>query len=199
MLTSNLNELEAERIVKSYGINKDYYLFVGRLVPEKGIDRLLKIAYRYKHKDGGKEAIVIIGNGPLKKYVERACKIVRDLHYIGYVPREHLKAFYAKAKALLLTSRAEGMPTVILEALAYGTPVIATKFRGIERVSELVGDKALIIAEDSDSIAQLLANSLLLRKLSEDVRRKVIEEFSWENISRKVIQMYKKALKWDLL
>ena len=190
VLTPNISEAEAKKIVESYGIDRDYYLFVGRLVPEKGIDRLLKIAYEYEYKYGGKDTIVIVGRGPLEKYVKRACKVLKNLRYVGFIPRNHLKAFYTKAKALLITSRAEGMPTVMLEALAHGTPVITTKFKGIEEISKLIGNKALIIVENPGRIGQLLTNSLSLRKLPEEVRRKVIEEFSWDTIARKVIQVY---------
>lgn len=195
VLTQSLNENEVEEILKNYGIDRDYYLFVGRLVPEKGIDRLIKLAYKYEHEYKGKDLIVIVGRGPLEKYIQRACRLLKSLRYVGYIPRDHLKAFYVKAKALLITSRAEGMPTVMLEALAHGTPVITIKFDGIEEISKLADSKALIVTENLDQTTQSLINQTLQSKISEEVIRRITEEYNWNTIARKVMNIYREVLK----
>ncbi|MEB3755324.1 MAG: glycosyltransferase family 4 protein [Desulfurococcales archaeon] len=194
IITSRLNESSASDIIKSYGINKEYFLFVGRLVPEKGINKLLKIAYEYKYRYKGKDAIIVIGKGSLEGLVKKASMLIKDLYYLGFVPRDHLKAFYLKAKALLITSTVEGMPTVILEAIAHGTPVIAIKFRGIEEIQKHLGCNALIITENPNQITRVMMNLLEQEKMLDEIMKKIVNEYNWGNIATIIIKEYRKLI-----
>ena len=109
------------------------FVAAGRLVPQKGFDRLIA---RWPQTDAG-DHLVILGEGPDRQSLKR------QLTNAGLDGRVQLRGFdsnpwawYALADAVLLPSRFEGMPNVALEALACGTPVIATPESG--GIAELV-------------------------------------------------------------
>ena len=117
------------------------FVAAGRLVPQKGFDRLIA---RWPQTDVG-DHLVILGDGPDRLPLER------QLSDLGLDGRVQLRGFdpnpwawYAIANAVLLPSRFEGMPNVALEALACGTPVIATpESGGIAELVPRVADGAL--------------------------------------------------------
>lgn len=109
-----------------------YVCFVGSLVERKGIEYLIEASKSIKSNS---VRILISGDGELKKRVERAAAEDSRLIFLGYRPNA---VEYTKASDLLvLPSIYEGLPNVILEAMAVGTPVLATNVYG---VPELIQD-----------------------------------------------------------
>jgi glycosyltransferase involved in cell wall biosynthesis len=110
----------------------------GRLVPQKGFDRLLAC---WPHMQPG-DHLVLLGDGPERAALLRqahALGVAGRVHFVGFV--DNPWAWYARADAVLLASRFEGMPNVALEALACGAPVIATPESG--GIGELADAAAL--------------------------------------------------------
>lgn len=111
-------------------------LFVGNLVPVKGVDRLLKafkvVQGSCLHGNGKLEAcptLHIIGSGPEEKRLRKLAHdlgIADSVQFLGRKSQEEVAAAMREAHCLCLPSRSEGMPNVVLEALACGTPVVAT-------------------------------------------------------------------------
>lgn len=99
----------------------DFFLYVGRLSPEKGIDALLdSLNYTTARID-------IIGDGPLRPAVEAAAAKHPHLRYRGGMPRDQMADYLRRCRAMILPSIwYEGLPTTILEAFATGTPVICS-------------------------------------------------------------------------
>ncbi|RLF22180.1 MAG: hypothetical protein DRN15_09750 [Thermoprotei archaeon] len=124
---------EVEKVKAKYGIKRDYFLFVGRLVKEKGINVLLRAALLLEEKGFDKD-IVIVGTGPLKSLVEKYSKKCKIVKYLGYVPTEDLVSLYTGAMALIVPSYAEGLPLTILESIACGTPVIVSDLPDVKSV-----------------------------------------------------------------
>ena len=124
------------------------FLFVGRLAPEKGIGTLLKALRMLPEFN-----VAIAGDGPLREAVQRAC--TRPEHvWLGALSRAEVIERMASARALVFTSEwAEGCPTVILEALSCGVPVIASSVAGaVELLKE--GQTALFFPPgDADALA----------------------------------------------
>jgi glycosyltransferase involved in cell wall biosynthesis len=103
--------------------SRGLYVASGRLVRQKGFDRLLECWPAMSADD----QLVVLGEGPERVGLMRqaeALDIAECVHFPGFVPNPW--AWYARADAVLLASRFEGMPNVALEALACGAPVIAT-------------------------------------------------------------------------
>ena len=126
-LPSRLGELAQRKII----------LFVGNLVRVKGPDVFLTATGRLK--EHGVE-IVLIGNGPLRKRLEELARGTGNssrVHFLGERPQSEVALWMNVADVLAVTSRSEGLPNVLLEALAAGLPVVTTDVGGCrEAVAE---------------------------------------------------------------
>lgn len=113
-------------------------LFVGRLDDQKNLPRLAEVAKRVLPKHPHRH-LVLVGDGPLRnKWLEWTADLPSDrIHLVGW--QADVAGWMAAARLLLLTSDYEGMPNVILEAMAAGLPVVATP---VEGVGELLGPEA---------------------------------------------------------
>ncbi|MCS7004616.1 MAG: glycosyltransferase family 4 protein [Cytophagales bacterium] len=122
--------------VPDYGFSpakdrENFFLFVGRLSPEKGIDTLLDLA-----KNNRQIHIKIIGKGELSQKVRAFAEECGNVTYLGEQPKNKVIEYLKKCRALVFPSTwYEGLPTIILEAFSTGTPVIA---RNIDNLSSIV-------------------------------------------------------------
>lgn len=146
-------------------------LFVGRLVPEKGPHVLLEAADQLARSWAGggqhdrRVDVVMIGAGPLRESLEQRARMLHPsvgVRLLGGLPHEQLLPWYSWAQVFCLPSFAEGLPVVLMEALAHGLPVVTTPIAGIP---ELVVDQdtGVLVAPGR---ADLLAAAL--RKLADD-------------------------------
>ena len=130
----------------------DRVLAVGRLVPQKGMDVVIDaIAAR-----GGR--LTIAGDGPERGRLEaRARSLSADVRFEGPVPRERLERLYREASCVVLASRrGEGLPNVLLEAMAYARPVIATPIAGVRDLVQAGTNGMLVPPGDPDALAAAL-------------------------------------------
>ncbi|MEP7028049.1 MAG: glycosyltransferase [Candidatus Eisenbacteria bacterium] len=132
----------------------DDWLFVGRLIAHKGVDVLLEALARMPAS--GRRPLWILGDGPERATLEaRARALGVDARFEGFVERAKLPAYYARARAIVLPStEGEGLPNALLEAMAYGVPVVTTTLVGME---ELVGAGGRLVPPgDPDALAAAL-------------------------------------------
>lgn len=129
-------------------------LFVGDLVPEKGIREILRARSRL----GGRATWVFLGEGPLRREIARSEG--GETILAGSVPQEEVARWLRRAEALVLPSYREGTPASVLEALACGTPVVATRVGGIpEWVRD--GETGLLVEPgDAEGLARAIADLL---------------------------------------
>ncbi|SCL68014.1 Glycosyltransferase involved in cell wall bisynthesis [Micromonospora eburnea] len=108
----------------------DGFLYMARLTPEKGLDLLLK-AWR-RHPDGALGPLRIAGDGELRPLAEAAAAERADITFLGPLDRPGVRAALAESAVVLATSTwHDVLPTVIIEALASGRPVLGTALGGI--------------------------------------------------------------------
>lgn len=118
-------------------------LFVGNLVPIKGIDVFLKAMHILKSRGTSNCMLCLVGSGPLK---ENLCNLITDLslqdcvRMVGGVSNQNLRLWMNASDLFCLPSHNEGWPNVLMEALACGIPVVATNVGGIP---EIINDKKL--------------------------------------------------------
>jgi glycosyltransferase involved in cell wall biosynthesis len=120
---------------KRFGIadNDAAVLFVGRLEEIKRVDRIID-AFQRLNPSSRSYHLYLAGKGTLKQELEehvREKQLEKFVTFLGHVHHDELPGFYNMADTLVLPSEMEGVPMVILEALACGTPVVATKVGGI--------------------------------------------------------------------
>ncbi len=142
-----------ESLRRTLGLSDDIFcaIFVGSLVTPKGIEYLIQAT---KSLSRGKVCLLIAGDGELREAISALTAGDTKFSLLGHVPNA---AEYIKASDLLvLPSLHEGLPNVILEAMAVGTPVIATNIYGIPELIEDGVNGKLVPIKDSDSITNAI-------------------------------------------
>lgn len=168
---------------------ENFFLMVGRLSVEKGIDVVLKALTIRKFK------IVIIGDGPLRDVVENASKTNPDLSYVGFQDKEVIVDYLKHCTALLLPSVCyEGFPMALLEAFATGTPSIVS---GLGAMKEIVQNEENGLhfepgnAQDLvDKVYMLLDNHQIAEKLGKQARISYLNNYTPEKNYLKLIDIY---------
>ncbi len=177
-------------------IERKYITFIGRLSYIKGFDLFLKIIENI-HKNNQNIKFLVVGEGPLYRMLQDFKKRIPIKHY-HRVPHERMKEIYNQSKILLNTSRYEGMSTTILEAMACGVYIIASKVGGTPEIikNEQYGYLFEINKLDlaSDCCIKMYKNQNTLDKFSKVSRDYVKKQFSWEIITKKIIKIYDSLL-----
>ena len=173
----------------------DYVLFVGRLSKEKGVLTLLEAVKRLRIP------IRIVGDGPLKDKYEAYIKDKGMAHVIfdGYRSGVELRSLFQNSAFLVFPSECyENAPMTILEAFAYGKPVIGSRIGGIPEMIEPNKTGLLFTPGDADELHQcinaLWTKSSLVLDMGRAARRKVEEEFSPDAHYEKLMETYRNAM-----
>ncbi len=161
----------------------DRVVFVGSLLPVKGVDVLLKAAERLKSRRN--TTIILAGDGGLRSQVAAAEAASRgQLVLLGHVGRRAVADWLNAADVLVLPSRNEGCPNVVLEALCCGTPVVASR---VGAVPDLLTDESGILVEPEDPAALAAAlDDALGREWNRAALRKRVEDMSWPDNARRL-------------
>jgi glycosyltransferase involved in cell wall biosynthesis len=180
---------------EKYGIDNHYCLYVGRLTPRKGLDYLL-----HALKKTTDLRCVIVGDGPQREYLlslARNLGLQNRVVFAGFAPQENLKEFYAAADFFVLPSLAEGLPLVMLEALASGNPIVATNVAGIPEIVSDGYNGLIVPPKDSEALSKALQRLTydpeLLQEMSTHAYQTVNERFSWRSVAKEVLKAYAKA------
>jgi len=167
-------------------------LFIGNLIKTKGVFELLMAAKKLANEKVDFE-LSIIGKGPeannLTSYIV-ANDLTASVKLIGAVAHEHLDQWFAKSHALILPSYREGVPNVIMEALATGTPVVATKVVGIPEVIKHEENGILLDNYHPDAIYSGIKQLMAETWTSEDILNSVAR-YTWANTSKQFLEVYK--------
>lgn len=162
--------------------------FVGRLEEQKNLFNLIKAISGLDIK------LVIFGAGSLKRDLQDFSKQLKtDVEFKGNVSNKDLPIELNKSKLFILPSLYEGCPKVLLEAMACGLPVIGTDVYGINEIIKhkengyLCGTDAFLIRK---AIIEVLNNKGLQKKLSQNARKTIVQDFSLEKILEKEKNIY---------
>ncbi len=194
--------VSSKRIGDPVAIRKEFklkdekiLLFVGLLVPRKGVDILLKIMCKLTIRDF---KLFVIGDGPnRRRYEELAKELGLDDRVIFTGFRKDVFNFYSVSHLFVFPSRGEGLPGVIMESMVTGLPVVASK---IPCIPELVKDgKSGYLCPNDDiecfkqRIEKLLKDENLRKKFSEE-GFKIIQNFDWKKVIIKYRNLYKEII-----
>ncbi|MDT5271965.1 MAG: hypothetical protein QOH49_4151 [Acidobacteriota bacterium] len=184
------------------GIGEDerVVLAVGRLSFEKGHADLVNALGELNRLDPAlRFKLVVVGEGPEKERVEEAARaegVAERVVFAGHAA--DVRPFYALADVLALPSHSEGSPNVLLEAMAAGLAVAATRVGGVPEIAE-DGETALLVpARDPTALAgalrRLLADAGLAARLAERGRERALKHFSPEAYARALVEFYGELL-----
>jgi len=160
---------------------KGIVLYVGSLIPRKGIKTLLR-AWRLIRRECKEAVLIVVGRGPLEKTLLRESE-GSNLFHVPFADWETLPGIYAACDILLFPTRKEGFGLVVAEALSSGLPVVTTKALGVRKLVREgetgfcfdVGDVTGI----SRGVSTLLKNPVLAREMGQRARRYAVESLSW--------------------
>ncbi|MGA9839403.1 MAG: glycosyltransferase family 4 protein [Thermoplasmata archaeon] len=185
-----------------YRIPGPYVLFVGRLASNKGLVELVQ-AFAVLARDAADVHLVIVGeDGGMRATVEtrvRALGLEPRVHLLGHVKDEGLLAdAYRGARFTVLPSEYEAFGLVLLESLAQGTPVIASRVGGIPEVVEDTRSGLLVPPGDVPSLARAMAtlwsDAALARRLGAYGRTEVVPRYRWERVVDRLVGVYGEVL-----
>jgi glycosyltransferase involved in cell wall biosynthesis len=174
-------------------------LFVGALLPVKNVHCLIA-AFRRVHELVPNALLVLVGEGPLQRELEVSAAdkgIAAVVRFAGPQDREFIPTWMAAADLLVLPSVNEGMPLVVLEAMASGLPVVASDVGGI---AEALGDPPAGLlappsdeARLSDALTNLLCNPELRREMGARGRNRS-QALTWTVNAHSTIALYQDVL-----
>ncbi len=173
--------------------------FVGRLEPQKGVQWLVETAGGWLEKMPESD-LLVVGDGPQRNRLERMAKsqnIGNRVHFVG--PRADVPQILARCELLLLPSAWEGMPNVVMEAMASGLPVVACDVEGVRELlgpttaPQMVahGDTAAMVGK----IVALLSDPEFARRVGKENRLRIERNFSLATMIRSYEQLWESLAK----
>jgi glycosyltransferase involved in cell wall biosynthesis len=183
-----------------YGISRDAFVvgWVGRMTGVKDTDAVLEIV-RATRQRGVDAVVVMVGDGPDRERLEQLAHelgIARSTYFVGY--QSEVAGYYRLFDAFLLPSVNEGTPVSAIEALASGTPVVATRVGGVPDVVRDGTDGFLFEPGDVDAaaarLARLAADRALRAALGSAGRERVLERYSVSRLVDDVDRLYREQL-----
>jgi len=171
---------------------------IGRLEEQKGFDWLISSAGRWLGHLADCE-LVLVGDGPMRARLQHEAHrqgLAHRIHFAGL--RADVPDILAACHLLVLPSRWEGMPNVVLEAMASGLPVVATRVEGVlellgpawEEQTVDYGDTAAL----ADRLARMLADPALRARLGQANQQRIREHFSIDRMVRAYQQLWTELL-----
>lgn len=176
---------------QQFGVDQPLLTSVGNLVPLKGHDLVIKSLL-----DLPSYNLLIVGSGPEEtalKSLTHQLGLDNRVSFHRGVPHEKMRDVYNAADALVLASKSEGWPNVLLESMACGTPVVTTRVSGAaEAVSS--PDAGRICSERSEAAIAQSVGDLFNALPSAEMTRRHAEQFSWDTIIQDQITLYRSAI-----
>jgi glycosyltransferase involved in cell wall biosynthesis len=174
------------------------FLYVGRLVREKGLDTLLD-AWADVFGGSGKARLVLVGDGPLREALAQQAKargIAADVEFAGH--RANVEDYVAAADVGVLPSLIEGLSNTLLEFMAAGMPAIASRVSGSEDMVVTGTNGWLFEPGDREALAKCLAEAATvdrerLRELGQAARAQIARSASLEVVVGKLLALYRGA------
>ncbi|MBI5678389.1 MAG: glycosyltransferase family 4 protein [Planctomycetes bacterium] len=177
----------------SLPINKKIILFIGSLIPRKGVDVLLRAFACMNKKD---VILLLIGKGdsePELKALTKELHIETQVYFIGSKKHDEIPLWLNACDVFCLPSHHEGFPTVIVEALACGRPVVATKVDGVPEAITNNTIGMLVEPNNTEELAAAL-NKALEKEWDYQAIAEYGKRFSWDTIAEEYTELYKNVV-----
>ena len=184
---------EADEITAKYGLKKDeYILFLGRLVPEKGITYLIDA---FKQLKTDKKLVIAGGSSDTLSFAQQLRELAAEderIFFTGFVQGRMLEELYSNAYLYVLPSDLEGMPLSLLEAMSYGNCCVTSD---IEECAAVMGDYGLTFSKGNVEDLRKL-----LQELCDDPERVqtfqsasseyITRKYNWDDVTEKTLELY---------
>ena len=192
---SNHIERKPQIIKNKFGLDKDeYILFLGRLVPEKGIKYLIEA---FKQVDTEKKLVIAGGSSDTSEFENEMKELAKEdkrIIFTGFVQGQELEELYSNAYVYALPSDLEGMPLSLLEAMSYGNCCLVSD---IPECAEVVEDKALIFKKADVKDLQSKLKDACDHSEKVDAHKKqaadfICSKYNWDEIVQATLKLYRR-------
>lgn len=186
---ARFSPLDPQAARQSLGLRAEdlVLLSVGHLIERKGHHLAIELLLHQPNA-----CLLVVGSGPLRGELEalaRRLGVAERVRFEGQQPNERLQTYYSAANVLVLASSFEGWANVLLEAMACGTPVVATRVNGTpEVVTQAVAGRMADVRDVPHLLAAL--RDLLAHFPDRSAVRRYAEAFSWEETTRLQCELF---------
>ncbi|MCX4885443.1 MULTISPECIES: glycogen synthase [unclassified Streptomyces] len=185
---------------------RPYVLFVGRITRQKGVPHLLRAV---RDIDPAAQVVLCAGapdtpeiDREFRDLYQELSRVREGVHWIPQMlPRPEVIQLLTHAAAFVCPSVYEPLGIVNLEAMACGTPVVASRVGGIPEVVD-DGSTGLLVPVDDDfeagltrALDQVIGDPEAARRMGEAGRERAVEEFGWDAVARRTVRLYEETLK----
>ena len=186
---------QAKLVNEMFGLTKDsYILFLGRLVPEKGIRYLIEA---FKSVKTDKKLVIAGGSSDTDSFMQELKDLAKDddrIIFTGFVQGRMLDELYSNAYIYTLPSDLEGMPLSLLEAMNYGNCCLVSD---IPECTEVVEDKALIFKKSSvQDLSQKLQYACDFPQKVESMKKQaadfICKKYNWDDVVEETLKLYRR-------
>ena len=184
---------EPQVIKEKFELDKDsYILFLGRLVPEKGISYLIEA---FKQINTDKKLVIAGGSSDTDEFLCELKKLAKDderILFTGLSQGQLLEELYSNAYVYALPSDLEGMPLSLLEAMSYGNCCVVSD---IAECTEVVEDKAVVFSKSNveqlkDKLQDLCAHPEKVKLYKESASDFICQKYNWDDVVNRTVALY---------
>ena len=185
---------EADIIKQKYGLEKDsYILFLGRLVPEKGLRYLIEA---FKKVKTDKKLVIAGGSSDTEEFTNELKKMAENdsrILFTGFIRGQELDEIYSNAYIYTLPSDLEGMPLSLLEAMSYGNCCLVSD---IEECVSVVEDKALVfkksvVTELHKKLQSACDDETMVAAYKNKAADFICSKYCWDGVIEKTLKLYR--------
>lgn len=186
---------EAEDIKKQWGLEKDsFVLFLGRIVPEKGLRYLVEA---WKNVRSDKKLVIAGGSSDTEAFMDELKAMSAGderIIFTGFQQGQVLEELYSNAYIYCLPSDLEGMPLSLLEAMSYGNCCVVSD---IAEMTEVVEDKAAVFPQGNagelkKTLQQLLDDPETVERYKAGAADFISQKYNWDDVVEKTLELYSK-------
>ena len=186
----------ADVIKSTWGLDEgSYLLYLGRLVPEKRPELLIKA---FKKLKTDKRLVIAGGGSDTSEFEKSLCALAEGdprILFTGFVTGEPMEELYSNAYVYVLPSDVEGMPMSLLEAMAYGCCCVTSD---VSECADVLGGAGLAfkqgnLADLASVLGDLLADSAKAKRLGGIARKRVSSNYDWDVVVEQTLALYKEA------
>jgi len=194
-----------DEVLRSYGVDRPYVLYHGNKRPHKNVVGLLRSFWQLKRQSALPHKLVVTGQDNPREHEFDFSALRRvigelgmesEVHFTGLVLEEDVPYVYSGADLLAMPSYYEGFGLPALEAMACGTPVVASN---VGAIPEVMGNAAVLVSPyDIAALADAIESVLSKENLKRDLVKRGLERaqcFSWEDTARKTLEVFEAALR----
>lgn len=174
-------------------------LFVGRFNAFKNVEALLQTVGKLCQHGFDNFELQLVGDGERRANLERLVVeqgLTRHVRFLGWVNRETIVERYRQADLFVTATTWEGMPNTVLEGMACGLPVVATRASGLDQlVHEGINGHLVDIGDTAamaDRLADLIDNPYERLRMGKESRKIAEQQFAWEYIAEQYVQIYER-------